>query len=116
MKRSIHRSTAVAAIAAVMGLVSTVEANVFVIDSVPTREVYYGDLNLNTQTGLATLHGRIEQAAEQVCGFNLARLRLEEVMWARQCRDKAIADAVATVHQSQFSQLDGKTLVLSAAR
>jgi UrcA family protein len=115
MKHFITRASTMAALVAMTGLVSTVEANVFV-ESAPTREVYYGDLDLNTQSGLLTLHGRIEQAADQVCGVNLTRLRLEEIIWVKQCRENAIAGAVSTVNQAQLTQRYSKTLLISAAR
>jgi UrcA family protein len=115
MKRFINRASAVAALVAITGLLSTVDASVLVVESV-SREVYYGDLNLNSDAGVATLHGRIRQAAEQVCGDKVARLRLEEAMWQKQCRMQAIADAVATVNVQKLSQLHAKKLLVTAAR
>lgn len=118
MKRLINRASAVAALVALAGLVSTVEAagKVVIVDSIPTREVFYGDLDLNTQEGLATLHGRIHQAAEQVCGISsLIRVRLDEAMAQKQCRDKAIAGAFTAVNQAKVLQAS-KKVMLSAVR
>ena len=114
MKRFINDSV-VAAFVGLAGLVSTVEAGVLVVESV-SREVYYGDLDLDSDAGIATLQGRIEQAAEQVCGGNVTRLRLEEAIWVKECRVNAIADAVATVNRQKLSQLQAKKVLLTAAR
>jgi len=117
MKRFINRASVVAVMVAMTGLVSSVQAEVVVIESVPTREVFFGDLNLNSQAGIATLHGRIEQAAEEVCGFSsLNRVRLDEAVAQKRCLDKAISVAVSTVNRLQISQGQAKKLTLTAAR
>jgi UrcA family protein len=65
--------------------------------------VKYGDLNLSSPQGAATLYGRIAQAARAVCdssdGSRWSVLAMHE------CVNKAIADAVTKVGQPQLIAL-----------
>jgi UrcA family protein len=61
-----------------------------------TRAVGYSDLNLNTQTGAATLYKRIRNAAEQVCGDVDSR-QLEQAAVAKACVDRAVGSSVRTI-------------------
>ena len=69
--------------------------------SAGTREsnnvvVRYGDLNLNSQAGIASLHKRIRNAAESVCSQLETRiLGLREAYDA--CVDQAVSEGVAAV-------------------
>jgi UrcA family protein len=60
---------------------------------VENRLVRFGDLDLDKPAGLATLHARLRQAAIQVCGDTGSRLS----QWVehRNCRNQALADAIA---------------------
>lgn len=63
----------------------------------PRSVVNYGDLNLLHPEGINTLEARIRRAVDSVCeqsgGKGLSRVRME-----RDCRDAALADAMAQVH------------------
>ena len=60
----------------------------------PSVVVKYGDLSLNTQTGVARLHARLRHAAERVCNpLNSRVLGLREQY--EQCVSDAVADSVA---------------------
>ncbi|MBV8784088.1 MAG: UrcA family protein [Gammaproteobacteria bacterium] len=55
--------------------------------------VKFGDLNVSSPDGAATLYTRIRQAAQTVC-------HQADPLWnTRSCIDKAIADAVTKVNQ-----------------
>jgi UrcA family protein len=81
-----------------------------------TVTVKYGDLNLNSQAGIASLHKRIRNAAESVCSPLETRiLGLREAY--DQCLDQAIADGVAAVDNAnltQFHTVKGKNLVAAS--
>jgi UrcA family protein len=58
--------------------------------------VRYGDLNLNSQAGIASLHKRIRNAAESVCSQLETRiLGLRDSY--ETCVDQAVAEGVAAV-------------------
>lgn len=70
----------------------------------PRSVVRYGDLNLSRPEGMNTLETRIRRAVDTVCersgGKGLSRVRLE-----RDCRDAALADAMAQVHALSVSAI-----------
>ena len=64
--------------------------------------VKYGDLDVSRPQGAATLYSRIRAAAEKVCsplegGGVAAKMRFNA------CIDRAISDAVETIHQPELS-------------
>ena len=62
--------------------------------------VRYGDLNLNSQAGVKSLHKRIRNAAESVCSeLNSRVLSLRDIY--DQCVDQAVSDGVAAGRQSE---------------
>lgn len=75
---------------AATGLAAPALADVIVKDGslrdVPHREVRYGDLNLDSQEGLATLNNRLEIAVRAVCG-QVYNNRLDELADVHDCRD-----------------------------
>lgn len=65
--------------------------------------VRYGDLNLNSQAGIARLHKRISNAAESAC--NQLETRILGLRSAyEQCVEEAIANGVAAVDNANLSQ------------
>ncbi len=68
----------------------------------PALTVRYSDLNLDTPAGAAVLYQRIRHAAEQVCGKPDSR-RLDEMVVAQECMDKAIASSVRAVGNAQLT-------------
>jgi UrcA family protein len=83
---------------------------------VESRVVQFGELNLNTRAGVATLHKRIRNAAESVCGsLNLPVLGLRDAF--DQCVAEAVAHAVASVgnpNLSEFHANKGKVTVVAS--
>jgi UrcA family protein len=78
--------------------------------------VRYGDLNLNSQAGVKSLHKRIRNAAESVCSeLSSSFLSLRNTY--EQCIDQAVADgvsAVANPNLSNFHRSKGKSAVLAS--
>jgi UrcA family protein len=54
-----------------------------------SRVVHYGDLNLNSRAGVASLHQRIRNAAESVCGDMNSR-----ILGLKDAYDLCVAEAV----------------------
>jgi UrcA family protein len=88
----------------------------------PALTVHYSDLNLDTPAGAAVLYQRIRHAAEQVCGKVDSR-RLDEMVVAQSCMDKAIASSVSAVGNAQLTSQyvarvgkASKQIVLASAR
>jgi UrcA family protein len=83
---------------------------------VNTVVVRYGDLNLSSQAGIASLHKRIRNAAESVCSQLETRiLGLREAYEA--CVDGAVADGIAAVgnpNLSQFHASKAKGVVIAS--
>ena len=63
---------------------------------VRTANVTYGDLNLQTESGLATLRGRVKAAANRVCG-PISVEPLAEKLDRAKCRAQVISESEARV-------------------
>ncbi len=78
------------------------------LTGVRSETVQFGDLNLSSPQGAATLYRRIAAAARDVCDrghFDLASLQA-----TRACVDKAIADAVTKIgHPELVAVYNAKT-------
>jgi UrcA family protein len=72
-------------------------------DAVPSQAVSFGDLNLNSAQGAATLYKRIEAAARSVCPANGSDRQLERITSRQSCYDQAVARAVRQVNSSSLS-------------
>ena len=69
----------------------------------PSVIVKYGDLSLNTKSGVAHLHARLRNAAEQVCNPLNSRvlgLRAEY----EHCVSDAVAESVAAIGNANLSR------------
>jgi UrcA family protein len=81
---------------------STTESSRADLDA-PRKVVNYGDLNLSRPEGINTLEARIRRAVDSVCEQSgdkgLSRVHVE-----RECRDAALADAMAQVHALSVSE------------
>ena len=82
----------------------------------PGVVVRFGDLNLNSQTGIASLHKRIRNAAESVCSSLETRiLGLREPYDV--CVKEALSNGVAAVanpNLSNFHASKGKGAVIAS--
>ena len=78
--------------------------------------VRYGDLNLDSKAGVASLHKRIRNAAESVCSQLETRiLGLRDAYDT--CVEGAVADGIAAVGHSsltQFHASKGKDVVVAS--
>lgn len=77
-------------------------ANAGTVRELPSVVVKYGDLDLNTVDGIATLHARLSKAARQVCGQLDSRvlgLREEYEL----CLSDAVAQSVARVDNPRLT-------------
>jgi len=78
--------------------------------------VRYGDLNLNSQAGVKSLHRRIRNAAESVCSeLNTRVLGLRDDYDL--CVDEAVKNGVAEVanpNLTNFHATKGKSAVLAS--
>jgi UrcA family protein len=78
--------------------------------------VRYGDLDLNSQVGIAGLHKRIRNAAESVCSpLDTRILGLRDAF--DECVKEAVSNGVATVanpNLSNFHASKGKGVVLAS--
>ena len=66
-------------------------------DEAPSIVVHYGDLNLQTDSGLRTLQRRLSAAAAKVCPTPISNSDLEGVTAAHNCRAAAIARATRSL-------------------
>jgi UrcA family protein len=98
---------------AALALSSVATAGTTVDNSVVVK---YGDLNLNSQAGIARLHKRISNAAESVC--DQLEIRTLDLRGAYdKCVDVAVANGVAAVDNaslSQFHASKGKHTVVAS--
>jgi UrcA family protein len=77
-------------------------------EGVRSMKVGYGDLDLNTQAGAATLYGRIRSAAKQLCGYEGSTFT-DKAIW-NSCFKRSVGDAVAKVNAPQLTALyEGKS-------
>jgi UrcA family protein len=72
-------------------------------DAVPTQTVKFGDLNLNSEQGAATLYLRIKAAARNVCPGDQSDHQLRPISVRPSCTDEAIARAVRQVNNSTLT-------------
>jgi UrcA family protein len=96
---------ALVALGAVAGVLGIGTASAAGTDGdVPSIVVKYSDQNLSTDLGVKDLYAKIVRAAKQVCPDATIRdLKLQHQV--DQCRDQAIARAIAKVDNSQLAAL-----------
>ena len=98
---------------AALALAGTAAAAQRNVDGIVVR---YGDLDLNSQTGVARLHKRIRNAAESVCSpFDTRILGMRDGY--DHCVNDAVrngVDAVANANLSNFHANKGKRAVVAS--
>jgi UrcA family protein len=72
--------------------------------ALPKTAVSYTHLNLNSIEGAKVLYTGIKAAAEDVCGKIDVR-DLQGMSVTKGCRDKAISDAIASVHSPVLTKV-----------
>jgi UrcA family protein len=71
---------------------------------VPQVAVRFDPASLRTDEGAKVVYRRLEQAAERVCGnFSNGRLVPQAIL---DCRQKAVSDAVAQIHDTRLAAVD----------
>ena len=101
--RFIARIVGVAALTVLPSLVVIESASAGVIgEDAPSVTVRYGDLNLTSQEGIASLYRRIRYAAGVVCSALDGRDPMRETLW-HDCYNHAVANAVHAVHNETLS-------------
>jgi UrcA family protein len=71
--------------------------------------VFYGDLNINAEAGMARLTARVSGAVKQVCP-DTTHLNLKESAHNRQCRQDAFSQAnrqIERIKSEQFASRSG---------
>jgi UrcA family protein len=103
LNRFIARNVAVGALTVLPSLaaIGSTSAGASAGDA-PSVTVRYGDLNLTSQEGIASLYGRIGKAAAVVCSALDGRDLMRETLW-HDCYSHAVANAVHTVHNETLS-------------
>jgi len=101
-----HTLTAIAIATLAAALTGNLASATTVRGGVNQAVVHYSDLDLSCPEDARRLYGRIRIAARDVCqnfrGPDLQRLRVY-----KQCRAKAVADAVAQVRSPQLAAIAG---------
>lgn len=72
--------------------------------------VHFGDLDLSTDAGAATLHARVKYAAQMVCGGDVDQRDLARLNAANACRRIAMASAEPQVRMALADVRDGRQL------
>jgi UrcA family protein len=78
--------------------------------------VHFGDLNLNSEAGVASLHKRIRSAAKSVCGpldYRILGLRDAYDECVKDATNNGVA-AVANPNLSNFHATQGKRVVIAS--
>jgi UrcA family protein len=75
------------------------------VEVLPSVTVRYHDLNLNNSEGVATLYGRIHNAANVVCTREEGPQLVNRIFWTawNECFNHAIANAVNAVNNEKLS-------------
>jgi UrcA family protein len=100
--RSIVRAVAMVAFAGVSSLLLTELSIAAADDDAPSVTVRFHDLNLNSPEGVASLYGRIQRAADQVC-HSLKSRDLERESYWNDCFNHAVANAVRSANNAPLS-------------
>jgi UrcA family protein len=81
---------------------SALASTTVALEDQPSRVVKFGDLDLDRESGIATLYSRIRSAAREVCEpMDAALVKLERARF--DCRGHAIAKAIADVNSSNLT-------------
>ena len=72
---------------------------------VPQMSVHYGDLNLATKSGVATLYNRMRSASRAACASYGEGHSPSDVRINRACRDDLISRGVTQMHSSTLAAL-----------
>ena len=72
----------------------------------PSVSVHYSDASFGTVEGTAKVYRKLKTAARKVCGVNDGgRLTLDQGIAARECFEKALADAVRRIDRPMLTSV-----------
>jgi UrcA family protein len=74
----------------------------------PSAVVKFGDLNLNSDAGIAALYKRIHRAAQGVCALPDDGMNLEVRAQELKCQSEAESRAVGSIHNAALSAYYGR--------
>ena len=74
-----------------------------------TKNVAYGDLNLDSDQGTKVLYARLRNAARYVCSPLEGRDLSQKNLW-RACFDNALASAVVQINKTSVTALHNQTV------
>lgn len=74
-----------------------------------TKSVSYGDLNLNSEKGVAVLYSRLRSAAREVCVPFEGRILSNQMLWSK-CYDHALSAAVADINKPAVTALHNQSI------
>ena len=106
LRRTSERLTAgAAAIGATFLMLLTVDVRAAEPEAPPPSiTVHYSDAAFGTVDGTAKVYRKLKTAARKVCGINEGgRLTLDQGIAARECFDKALADAVRRIDRPMLT-------------
>jgi UrcA family protein len=90
------------------------------IDEPPTQAVRFGDLNLDSRSGVETLFGRITTAAREVCEQYEPHVTLLPATAHQFCMRNAISGAVRNVDSplltAYYNEREGRHSLTTASR
>jgi len=72
-------------------------------EAVPSKVVSFGDLNLHSEQGAATLYQRVQVAARGVCPSDASGRQLEQRAARQSCIDDAVARAVRQINNDSLN-------------
>jgi UrcA family protein len=75
----------------------------------PNKEVFYGDLDINTAVGAQILYDRIGKAARELCEFYRSMDSLYEEPF-KSCYAKAVSESVAKADSAMVRQVHAHAL------
>jgi UrcA family protein len=102
IRKLLHSSLAGIALSAAAAVLASPAAPA-ATPAIGTLTVHYGDVDLSTTEGAATLYRRLQGAARFVCGESDSSLA-QQRSW-NDCYRRAVADAVGTVDNPRLTAL-----------
>jgi len=91
------------AAATLIAVATLASAAAYADNALPSQAVKFGDLNLNSAQGAATLYKRILAAARNVCPGDESDRQLGPISVRQSCTDEAVARAVRQINNTTLT-------------
>ncbi len=110
-RASEHISAGAAALAVTFLTLLTVDVRAAEPEAPPPKVVvHYTDAAFSSAEGTAKVYRKLKNAARKVCGIHDGgRLTLDQGIKARECFDKALADAVQRIDRPMLTSVHSKS-------